>query len=66
MVEIRWRYTAVETRNRETVVIPNGWLMKNRFTLIGSRSDAHADVAALGVLRREHRAARRSGCARCS
>lgn len=40
VVEIRWRYTAVETRNRETVVIPNGWLMKNRFTLIGSRADA--------------------------
>ena len=40
VVEIRWRYTAIETRNRETVVIPNGWLMKNRFTLIGSRSDA--------------------------
>lgn len=39
VVEIRWRYTAVETRNRETVVIPNGWLVKNRFTLIGSRSD---------------------------
>ena len=39
VVEIRWRYTAVETRNRETVVIPNGWLMKNRFTLIGSRAD---------------------------
>jgi len=39
VVEICWRYTAVETRNRETVVIPNGWLVKNRFTLIGSRSD---------------------------
>ena len=39
VVEIRWRYTAVETRNRETIVIPNGWLMKNRFTIIGSRSD---------------------------
>ncbi len=39
VVEIRWRYTAVETRNRETVVIPNGWLMKNRFTLVGSRAD---------------------------
>lgn len=42
VVEIRWRYTAVETRNRETVVIPNGWLMKNRYTLIGSRADASA------------------------
>ena len=40
VVEIRWRYTAVETRNRETVVIPNGWLVKNRFTLIGSRADS--------------------------
>jgi CRP-like cAMP-binding protein len=39
VVEVRWRFTAVETRNRETVVIPNGWLMKNRFTVIGSRSD---------------------------
>jgi small-conductance mechanosensitive channel len=39
VVEIRWRHTAIETRNRETVVIPNGWLMKNRFTVIGSRAD---------------------------
>lgn len=39
VVEVRWRYTAVETRNRETVIIPNSWLMKNRFTVIGSRSD---------------------------
>lgn len=40
VVEIGWRHTAIETRNRETVVVPNGWLMKNRFTVIGSRSDA--------------------------
>ena len=39
VVDVRWRHTAVETRNRETVVIPNGWLVKNRFTVIGSRSD---------------------------
>lgn len=39
VVEIRWRHTAIETRNRETVVVPNGWLMKNRFTVIGSRAD---------------------------
>jgi small-conductance mechanosensitive channel len=53
VVEIHWRHTAVETRNRETVVVPNGWLMKNRFTVIGSRADAaplwrrwvHFDVA---------------------
>jgi len=39
VVEIRWRHTAVETRNRETVVVPNSWLMSSRFTVIGSRSD---------------------------
>lgn len=39
VVDVRWRHTAIETRNRETVVIPNGWLVKNRFTVIGSRKD---------------------------
>lgn len=39
VAEIRWRHTAIETRNRETVVVPNGWLVKNRFTVIGSRAD---------------------------
>jgi small-conductance mechanosensitive channel len=39
VVDVRWRHTAVETRNRETVVVPNGWLVKNRFTVIGSRND---------------------------
>lgn len=39
VVDVRWRYTAIETRNRETVVIPNGWLVKNKFTVIGSRRD---------------------------
>ena len=42
VIEITWRHTAIETRNRETVVIPNGWLIKNRFTVIGSRGDARA------------------------
>ncbi len=39
VVDVGWRHTAIETRNRETVVIPNGWLVKNRFTVIGSRGD---------------------------
>ena len=34
VAEITWRHTAIETRNGETVVIPNGWLMKNRLTVI--------------------------------
>lgn len=40
VVEVRWRYTAIETRNRETVIFPNSWLIKNRFTVIGARADA--------------------------
>ncbi|MDX2219210.1 MAG: mechanosensitive ion channel family protein [Burkholderiales bacterium] len=39
VVEIRWRFTAIETRNRETLVVPNGYLMKNRFLVLGSRRD---------------------------
>lgn len=39
VVEVRWRYTAVETRNRETVYLPNGQLTKQRFAVIGSRTD---------------------------
>ncbi len=39
VVEISWRHTAIETRNGETVVVPNGWMMANRFTVIGTRAD---------------------------
>ena len=39
VVEVRWRYTSVETRNRETVYLPNGQLTKQRFTVVGSRAD---------------------------
>lgn len=39
VVEIRWRFSAVETRNRETIYVPNSLLMKNRFMIIGSRTD---------------------------
>ena len=37
--DVRWRFTAIETRNCETVYVPNSQLMKNRFTVIGSRAD---------------------------
>jgi small-conductance mechanosensitive channel/CRP-like cAMP-binding protein len=37
VVDIRWRSTVVETRNWETVVIPNSELMKERFTILGRR-----------------------------
>jgi small-conductance mechanosensitive channel/CRP-like cAMP-binding protein len=39
VVEIGWRHTAILTRDRETVIVPNGWLMRNRFSVVGSRND---------------------------
>ncbi|MDD5179819.1 MAG: mechanosensitive ion channel family protein [Gallionellaceae bacterium] len=39
VVDIRWRSTLVETRNWETVVIPNSQLMKNKFVVLGRRID---------------------------
>ncbi|BEV71642.1 MULTISPECIES: mechanosensitive ion channel family protein [unclassified Paludibacterium] len=35
--EINWRATSIETRNWETVVIPNSLLLKNRFMVLGKR-----------------------------
>lgn len=37
VVEIRWRYTAVETRNWETVIFPNSQLVKGQVTVLGRR-----------------------------
>ena len=42
IVEITWGHTAIETRNGETVVVPNGWLIQNRFMVIGTRADPDA------------------------
>jgi len=38
--DIRWRSTLIETRNWETVVIPNSQLMKSRFAILGQREGA--------------------------
>jgi small-conductance mechanosensitive channel/CRP-like cAMP-binding protein len=38
VAEIRWRYTAIETRNWETVIVPNGVLMKGQVIIEGRRS----------------------------
>lgn len=37
VVEIRWRHTSIETRSWETVVIPNSYLVKNKFLVLGRR-----------------------------
>jgi small-conductance mechanosensitive channel/CRP-like cAMP-binding protein len=39
VVDVRWRYTAIETRSGETVVVPNSWLMKNRFGVLRKQPD---------------------------
>lgn len=39
VVDIGWRSTSVETRNWETVIIPNSQLMKSKFTVLGRRQD---------------------------
>ncbi len=39
VMDIRWRSTLVETRNWETVVFPNSQLMKNKFLVLGRRTD---------------------------
>ncbi|HEX9444275.1 MAG TPA: mechanosensitive ion channel family protein, partial [Candidatus Binatia bacterium] len=35
--EIRWRQTSIETRNWDTIVVPNSVLMKGRVSLLGHR-----------------------------
>jgi small-conductance mechanosensitive channel/CRP-like cAMP-binding protein len=37
VVDIRWRYTAVETRNWETVLFPNSQLVKGQVVILGRR-----------------------------
>lgn len=39
VIDIRWRSTLLETRNWETVVVPNSQLMKSKFLVLGRRSD---------------------------
>lgn len=36
VIDIRWRHTAIRTRNGETVVVPNSALMKSRYAVIGN------------------------------
>lgn len=40
VTDVHWRFTSIETRNRELVMVPNSWLMKNRFTVIRGSEEA--------------------------
>lgn len=37
--ELRWRYTSIETRNWETIVIPNSIIAKNNIVILGKREN---------------------------
>ena len=37
VVDIRWRYTAIETRAWETIIVPNSMLMKGQVVVLGRR-----------------------------
>lgn len=37
VVEIRWRYTAIETRNWETLLLPNSLIVKGQVMVLGRR-----------------------------
>lgn len=38
VVEVRWRYTAIETRNWETILVPNLLFLRGQVTVLGRRS----------------------------
>jgi len=40
VVEIRWRYTAIQTRTGDTLIVPNGAIVKSQVTVIGRRAGA--------------------------
>ena len=37
--EVHWRFTAIETRDWEMILIPNSVLMKSKFTILGRRKN---------------------------
>ena len=46
VVEIRWRYTAIETRNWETIILPNSMLMKGQVVVLGRQRERCPQEAA--------------------
>ena len=46
VTEIRWRYTAIETRNWETVIIPNSQIVKGQVSVLGRRIGSRSNGGA--------------------
>lgn len=44
VVDIRWRYTAIETRAWETIIVPNSMLMKGQVVVLGRRQGAPTKI----------------------
>lgn len=44
VTDIRWRSVSIETNNWETVVVPNGQLMKGKFAVLGQRGGSPSPV----------------------
>ncbi len=40
VIEIRWRYTAIETGNAETVLVPNTVIVKSQVTVLGRAGES--------------------------
>jgi small-conductance mechanosensitive channel/CRP-like cAMP-binding protein len=40
VAQVRWRHTTLETPNGERIVLPNAWLLKNRFTIVARHEGA--------------------------
>jgi len=40
VVEIRWRYTAIQTRTGDMLIVPNGAIVKSQVTVVGRRLGA--------------------------
>lgn len=38
VLEVRWRQTTIETRDWETIILPNSFLAKNQFVVLGRRA----------------------------
>lgn len=43
VADVRWRFTAIETTSGERFIVPNSWLMKNRFAVIRRRDDGQPE-----------------------
>lgn len=39
--EIRWRHTLLETRDGDTLVVPNAWLLQSQILVLGAREGNH-------------------------